>query len=50
MVLLISSTGLRRSEMIALTWADLNLRTMEVNVLRSCDRNRFGMTKSALPI
>src|SRR5205809_5746247 len=36
MVLLIGSTGLRRSEMIALTWSDLNLRTMEVNVLRSC--------------
>lgn len=31
MVLLIGSTGLRRSEMIALTWSDLNLKTMEVN-------------------
>ncbi len=39
MVLLIGSTGLRRSEMIALTWSDLNTRTMEVNVLRSCVRN-----------
>ena len=38
MVLLIGSTGLRRSEMIALTWSDLNTRTMEVNVLRSCVR------------
>jgi site-specific recombinase XerD len=28
MVLLIGSTGLRRSEMIALTWSDLNLRTI----------------------
>lgn len=46
MVLLIGSTGLRRSEMIALTWADLNLRTMEVNVLRSCVRNRIGTTKT----
>lgn len=46
MVLLIGSTGLRRSEMIALTWSDLNLRTMEVNVLRSCVRNRFGKTKT----
>ena len=44
MVLLIGSTGLRRSEMIALTWSDLNLRTMEVNVLRSCVRNRIGKT------
>ena len=46
MVLLIGSTGLRRSEMIALTWSDLNLSTMEVNVLRSCVRNRFGKTKT----
>src|SRR6266567_1959781 len=46
MVLLIGSTGLRRSEMIALTWSDLNLGTMEVNVLRSCVRNRIGKTKT----
>jgi integrase len=35
MVLLIGSTGLRRSEMIALTWSNLNMRTMEVDVLGS---------------
>jgi len=46
MVLLIGSTGLRRSEMIGLTWSDLNLSTMEVNVLRSCVRNRIGKTKT----
>ena len=46
MVLLIGSTGLRRSEMIALTWSDLNLRTMEVNVLRTCVQNRTGKTKT----
>jgi integrase len=46
MVLLIGSTGLRKSEMIALTWSDLNIRTMEVNVLRSCVRNRIGKTKT----
>jgi integrase len=46
MVLLAGSTGLRRSEMIALTWNDVNLVTMEVNVLRSCVRNRFGNTKT----
>ena len=45
-VLLIGSTGLRRSEMIALTWSDLNLTRMEVNVLRSCVRNRIGKTKT----
>jgi site-specific recombinase XerD len=46
MVMLAGSTGLRRSEMIALTWADVNKTTMEVNVLRSCVRNRFGETKT----
>jgi len=46
MVLLAGSTGLRRSEMIALTWADLDARTMEVKVLRSCVRNQFGKTKT----
>lgn len=46
MVLLAGSTGLRRSEMIALTWADVNTTTLEVNVLRSCVRNRFGKTKT----
>ena len=46
MVLLIGSTGLRRSEMIALTWSDLNIRAMKVNVLRSCVRNRIGKTKT----
>ena len=45
-LLLIGSTELRRSEMSALTWSDLNTRTMEVNVLRSCVRNRFGRTKT----
>ncbi len=46
MVLLAGSTGLRRSEMIALTWADVSTVTLEVNVLRSCVRNRFGKTKT----
>jgi integrase len=46
MVLLIGSTGLRRSEMIARTWSNLNARAMEVNVLRSCVRNRIGKTKT----
>ena len=45
-VLLAGSTGLRRSEFIALTWGDVNTTTLEVNVLRSCVRNRFGETKT----
>jgi len=44
--MLVGSTGLRRSEWIALTWSDLDVRTMEVRVLRSCVRNRFGKTKT----
>ncbi len=46
MVLLAGSTGLRRSEMIALTWAEVDSQKMEVNVLRSCVRNHFGETKT----
>jgi integrase len=46
MVLLAGSTGLRRSELIALTWADVNTTTLEVNVLQLCVRNRFGETKT----
>lgn len=45
-ILLVGSTGLRRSEWIALTWSDLNIKTMEIQVLRSCVRNRFGKTKT----
>jgi integrase len=45
-VLIAGRTGLRRSEIIALTWSDLDTRTMEVTVLRSCVRNRFGNTKT----
>jgi len=46
MVMLAGSTGVRRSELIALTWADINTATLEVNVVRSCVRNRFGETKT----
>lgn len=42
MVILAGSTGLRRSEMIPLTWVDVNRETVEVNVLRSCVRSQFG--------
>jgi integrase len=45
--MLSGSTGLRRSEMIALTWADVNMEAMEVNVLRSCVRNVIGNPKTA---
>ncbi len=45
-VMLAGSTGLRRSELFALRWSDVNFFTMEVAVTRSCVRNHFGDTKT----
>jgi integrase len=45
-VLLVGSTGVRRSELMALVWTDVNVRTMEVSMTKSCVRNRFGDTKT----
>jgi len=46
MVMLAGSTGLRRSELFALRWSDVNLLTLEIAVTRSCVRNRFGQVKT----
>ena len=46
MVMLAGSTGIRRSELMALGWADLNLDRMEVGITRSCYRNHIGDTKT----
>jgi integrase len=46
MVMLAGSTGLRRSELVALTWSDIDLELMQVNVRRSCVRNHFGDAKT----
>jgi integrase len=46
MVMLAGSTGLRRSELVALTWRNVDPVLMQVNVLRSCVRGRFGDTKT----
>ena len=46
MVMLAGSTGLRRSELIALTWKDVDPIMMQANVRRSCVRSRFGDTKT----
>jgi integrase len=46
MVMLAGSTGLRRSELVALTWRDIDLELMQVNVRRSCVRNHFEDTKT----
>jgi integrase len=53
MVMLAGSTGLRRSELFALRWTDINFFTMEVAVTRSVVRNHFGDVKteaSAKPV
>ena len=36
MVLLAGSTGLRRSELMALVWTDIDVETMEVQITKSC--------------
>ena len=46
MVMMAGSTGLRRSELFALRWSDIDFFTMEVAVTRSCVRNHFGETKT----
>jgi len=46
-VMLAGSTGLRRSELFALRWSDIDFFTMEIAVMRSCVRNHFGETKTA---
>jgi integrase len=46
MVLLAGSTGVRRSELMAFIWSDVNVQTMEVSITKSCVRNQFGDTKT----
>jgi integrase len=45
-VMLAGSTGLRRSELFALRWCDVNFFTLEISVTRSCVRGRFGDCKT----
>jgi integrase len=45
-VLLAGSTGLRRSELFALKWADINFAALEVAVTKSCVRNHLGKVKT----
>jgi len=46
MVMVAGSTGLRRSELFALRWSDVNFLTLEIAVTRSCVRGRFGKVKT----
>jgi len=45
-VMLAGSTGLRRFELFALRWSDVNFFTLEISVTRSCVRGRFGECKT----
>jgi integrase len=53
MVLLIGTTGLRRSELIALKWGDTDFDSLQIGVNRSCVRGKIDGTKtlaSAKPV
>jgi integrase len=53
MVLLAGTTGLRRSELIALVWQDIDFETLQIQVKRSCVYGQIGETKtpaSARPV
>jgi integrase len=53
MVLLAGTTGLRRSELIALRWHDVDFEALQISVNKSCVRGQLGETKtlaSARPV
>ena len=53
MVLLAGTTGLRRSELIALTWQDVDFKTLQIQVRRGCVHGKIAETKtraSAKPV
>ncbi len=47
MVMLVGTTGLRRSELIALIWQDIDFETLQVDINKSCVRAQVGTTKTA---
>ena len=46
MVLLDGTTGLRRSELIALRWRDVDFGALQISVNKSCVRGQLGETKT----
>ncbi len=47
MVMVAGTTGVRRSELIALTWRDVDFDTLQVIINKSCVRSQLGATKTA---
>jgi integrase len=47
MVQLAGTTGLRRSELIALRWQDVDFSTLQISITKSCVHGRIGDTKTA---
>jgi integrase len=47
MVELAGTTGLRRSELIALTWQDVDFGTLQIAITKSCVHGLIGETKTA---
>ncbi len=47
MVQMAGTTGLRRSELIALTWQDVDFNSLQIAVNKSCVHGRIGDTKTA---
>lgn len=47
MVILAGTTGLRRSELVALTWQDVDFEVLQIFINKSCVRGQIGETKTA---
>jgi integrase len=53
MVMVAGTTGLRRSELIALTWRDVDFNNLQIAISKSCVHGQIGETKttaSAKPV
>lgn len=46
MVLVAGTTGLRRSELIALSWQDVDFETLQIQIRRSCVHGQIAGTKT----
>lgn len=47
MVMVAGTTGSRRSELIALTWQDVDFHTLQISINKSCVHGQIGETKTA---